>query len=303
MTATSTATPPRKPIRWGRIGAWLLLMILLFITLFPFVWVLRTSFSSNASLNTNSTALMPPELSIQGYKRVFGLSTTQEAVDDGGSVGKVDFVRSLINSAIVATSVMVGQVLFCSMAAYAFARLRFPGRDLIFLIFLAGLLVPGVFLTLPNFILIKDLKLQNTLAGIALPVLLMTPFAVFFMRQFFLGINREIEEAAFIDGASRYRVFARIVVPMSAAPIATLALLTFIGQWNEYLWSQLVGGAKPESRVLTVALGVFRSQAPQTGPDWAGLMAASVVGAIPVVILLVVAGRKVVNSIGFSGIK
>jgi multiple sugar transport system permease protein len=163
-------------------------------------------------------------------------------------------------------------------------------------------MIPPIFTTLPNFVLVKDLGLLNTYLGIALPVLLMTPFAVFFMRQFFLGINREVEEAAFIDGAGRFTVFARVIVPMSAAPIATLALLTFITAWNDYLWPRLVA-PREDVRVLTVALGVFRSQTPQTSPDWSGLMAATVVAALPILALLLVAGRRVVNSIGYSGFK
>ena len=127
------------------------------------------------------------------------------------------------------------------MAAYAFARLRWPGRDKVFVLFLAALMVPPIFTMLPNFLLIKQLGLLNTYAGIVLPFLFMTPFAVFFLRQFFLGITREIEEAAMIDGAGHFRIFFRIILPMSAAPIATLAILTYIGAWNEYLWPLLVG--------------------------------------------------------------
>ena len=137
----------------------------------------------------------------------------------------------------------------------------------------AALMVPPIFTLLPNFILIKDLGLLNTIAGMVLPAFLMTPFAIFFLRQFFLGINREIEEAAAIDGAGPWRIFFRIILPMSTAPITTLGILTFIATWNDYLWPLLVGNAEQAS-VLTVALGVFRSQTPAGSPDWAGLMAA-----------------------------
>lgn len=105
-----------------------------------------------------------------------------------------------------------------------------------------------------------------------------------------------------MDGANRYKVFARIIVPISAAPISTLALLVFITQWNDYLWPRLVA-PREDMRLLTVALGVFRAQTPQASPDWSGLMAATAVSAIPIIVLLIVAGKRVVNSIGFSGIK
>ena len=182
------------------------------------------------------------------------------------------------------------------------ARLRRPGRDQIFGLFLTALLVPPIFTSLPNFVLIKNLGLLNTFPGLILPSFFMTPFAVFFMRQFFLGISKEIEEAAAIDGAGKWRTFFQIILPMSSAPIATLAILTFIGTWNDYFWPLLVGSDE-NIRVLNVALGVFRSQTPQGSPDWAGLMAATLVAALPVLILLFAAGKKVINSIGYSGVK
>jgi multiple sugar transport system permease protein len=165
-----------------------------------------------------------------------------------------------------------------------------------------GLMIPAIFTLLPNFVLIKQLGLVDTLLGIALPSMLMTPFAVFFLRQFFLVISKEVEEAALIDGASKVRVFFRLILPMSTAPIATLAILTYISTWNEYFWALMVSYTD-NSRVLTVALGVFKSQTPQTGPDWSGLMAATLVAALPMLLLFMVFAKRIVNSIGFSGIK
>jgi multiple sugar transport system permease protein len=130
----------------------------------------------------------------------------------------------------------------------------------------------------------------------------MTPFAIFFLRQFFLGINKEIEEAAKLDGAGHWRIFFQIILPMSTAPMVTLAILTFINMWNEYFWPLLVGNDE-QTRVLTVAIGVFKSQTPAGSPDWAGLMAATLVAALPILILFFMFAKKVVNSIGFSGMK
>jgi multiple sugar transport system permease protein len=172
----------------------------------------------------------------------------------------------------------------------------------VFGLFLATLMVPPIFTSLPNFLLIKSLGLLNTFAGIVLPTLFMTPFAVFFLRQFFLGISREIEEAAMLDGAGHARIFARIILPMSAAPIATLSLLTYVTSWNEYFWPLLVA-QEERVRVLTVGLGVFQAQSPQGAPDWAGLMAATLIAALPILLLFLAFGKRVVNSIGFSGLK
>jgi len=163
-------------------------------------------------------------------------------------------------------------------------------------------MIPPIFTMLPNFILIKNLGLINTFPGLILPYFFMTPFAIFFLRQFFLGINKEIEEAAKLDGAGHWLIFFRIILPMSWAPIITLFILTFINQWNEYFWPLLVGSSD-KTRVLTVAIGVFRSQTPAGSPDWAGLMAAVLVAALPILILFFAFAKKIVNSIGFSGVK
>ena len=299
---TATITKARKPFNWRRAGAWTLVAIALVVTVAPFLWMLRTALSSNHSLAANAGNLLPADFSWGAFKRVLGLQTPEEALAEGGSGAAINFWMYLRSSIIVSTLITVGQVFFSSMAAYAFSRLRWPGREKVFALFLATMMVPPIFTALPNFLMIKNLGLLNTYAGIILPFLFMTPFAIFFLRQFFLSMSREVEEAAMLDGASKFRIYFKIVLPNAAAPMATLALLTFIGTWNEYFWPLLVG--QDESvRVLTVGLGVFRSQSPQGAPDWSGLMAATLIAALPVLLLFIAFGKKVVNSIGFSGIK
>jgi multiple sugar transport system permease protein len=286
----------------GRAVAWAFMVLVIFGSLFPFYWMLRTALSSNNALYAGSGSLGPVQFSWGGFQRVFGLQTGQAAIDAGGAGQPIHFWHYLLNSVIVATLITAGQVFFSAMAAYAFARLKWRHRERVFAFFLAGLMIPTIFTLLPNFVLIKQLHLVDTLFGIALPSMLMTPFAVFFLRQFFLGISGEVEEAALIDGASKVRVFFRLILPMSAAPITTLAILTYITAWNEFFWALMVSYTD-RSRVLTVALSVFKSQTPQTGPDWAGLMAATLVAALPMLILFLFFARRIVNSIGFSGIK
>ncbi len=301
MTTMSTGHT-RGTINPGRVAAWVVMIAFLILTVFPFLWMIRTAFSTTRSLASAPGSLLPVDFTLGAFQRVFGLSSVEQAVAEGGSGARVTFWLYLRNSVVYSTMITVGQVLFCSMAAYAFARLQWPGRDKVFALFLTALLVPPIFTSLPNFVLIKNLGLLNTFPGLILPSFFMTPFAVFFMRQFFLGISREIEESAAIDGAGKWRIFFRIIVPMSAAPITTLAILTFIGAWNDYFWPLLVG-SDDSVRVLTVALGVFRSQTPQGSPDWAGLMAATLVAALPVLLLFFAAGKRVINSIGYSGMK
>lgn len=291
-----------RPTSWRRVLAWTVLALLIVITLFPFYWMLRVSLSNNRTLSAHAGSLLPADATLGAFKRVLGVSSLQEATAQGGSGASINFWRYLVNSVVVATTITVAQVFFSAMAAYAFARLRWPGRDRVFFLFLTALMIPPIFTALPNFVTVKNLGLLNTYAGIILPYAFMTPFAVFFLRQFFLGISREVEEAAIVDGAGRVRVFFRIILPMSSAPLATLSLLVYIGAWNEYFWPLLVG-QDDRVRVLTVALGIFRSQTPQGGPDWSGLMAATLLAALPIMVLFVAFGRWIINSIQFSGLK
>ncbi|WP_226873516.1 carbohydrate ABC transporter permease [Microbispora sitophila] len=297
---SSPAGQPR--LSWQRMVAWAILVLFLLITLLPFYWMLRISLSNNRTLFANPSSLLPTDFTFGAFKRVLGIATLAEANAEGGSGANINFWRYLANSVATSTVITVCQVFFSAMAAYAFARLRWPGREKVFFVFLTALMVPPIFTALPNFVTVKQLGLLNTYAGIVLPYLFMTPFAVFFLRQFFLNISREVEEAAIMDGAGHARIFFRLIVPMSSAPIATISLLVYIGAWNEYFWPLLVG-QEDDVRVLTVALGIFRAQTPQAGPDWSGLMAATLLAALPVIALFTIFGRWIVNSIQFSGIK
>ncbi|MGR3938363.1 carbohydrate ABC transporter permease [Streptomyces sp. BRA346] len=299
---TRTALRTRRRPSPGRVLAWILMGGVMVVTLFPFYWILRTALSTNTALAAHPSSLLPVDISLGGFARVFGLQSTKDALAQGGSGADLNFWRYLLNSIFVSTLITGCQVLFSAMAAYAFARLRWRGRDTVFGLVLAGLMVPAVFTLLPNFVLIKQLGLIDSLLGIALPTMFMTPFAVFFLRQFFMNIPAEIEEAALLDGAGKVRVFFRVILPMAGAPIATLAILTYMTSWNDYFWPLMVSYSD-SSRVLTVALSIFRAQSPQTGMDWAGLMSATLVAALPMLLLFAAFARRVINSVGFTGIK
>lgn len=285
-----------------KILGWTTLILILIVTLLPFVWAIRTALTPNSQIFNGDYSLIPTDASWINFKRVLGFATTEEDLAAGGSGAKIYFWLYLRNSLIFTIILVLGQILTSTMSAYAFARLHFPGRDKIFAILLTGMMIPPIFIVLPNFVLIKNLGLLNTFTGLLAPYVLVSPFAIFFLRQFFLSIPREIEEAALLDGANRWTIFSKVVVPICKSPITTIAIIQAVFAWNEYLWPQLVG-KEHAVRLLNVALATFEQASPSTKPDWAGLMAAATLQTIPMLILLLVVGKKLVNSIGLTSAK
>lgn len=289
--------------RWtvDRVLAWAALALLIFITLFPLWIMIKTALTYPKDLFEGASSLLPSNATLLNFRRVLGLISPEENLALGG-VANINFAVALRNSFFFTVTIVVLQTFFSAMAAYAFARLHFPGRNVLFFLFLSATMIPGAILFIPNFILIKNLGWLNTFQGMVAPFVLMTPFAVFFLRQFFLSIPKELEEAAHLDGASPFLIFWRIILPISRTPLATLGILTTIGSWNEFFWPWIVS-KDPNMQLITVALKSFQTQTPQGSPDWTGLMAATFLAVIPVMLLLVLLGRQVVESLQFSGIK
>jgi multiple sugar transport system permease protein len=284
----------------GRVAAWCALALMLAVTLLPLWAMVKTALVPNATLFEQSGQVVPQGATLDNFRRVLGLVSAEEGLVMGGSGADINFARALGNSMLFTGIVVVMQIGCAAMAAYAFARLRFPGRSTLFALFVASMMVPGVVTFIPNFVLMKQLGWLNTMAGMVAPFCLMQGFSVFFLRQFFLSIPRDLEEAALLDGASHLYVFLRIVLPLSVTPLATIAMLTGINVWNEFFWPYLV--AKDEAlQVLPVALQTFKTQTPEGQPDWTGLMAAATIALLPTLVLLVGFGRRVVESVQFSG--
>lgn len=302
MQQESTVLNPPRNVQIDRIIAIIVVIFFALVTLFPLYWALRTALSTQRDLLADPASLLPVGFSWASFQQALGMVSREEAIAAGGSGRVFDFWRYLGNTAIIATSIAVGQVMFSAMAAFAFSRLRWPGRDFVFAIFLAAMMVPGIVMLIPNYVLIYEIGWMNTYQAVIVPSILFSPYAIFFLRQFFIGINRELEEAARLDGASHWQVFSRHILPMSQGPILTIGIISFISAWNDYLWPFLV--ARGENvRPLTVALSVFRSQTPQGSPDWPGMMAGTVLATIPIIVIYLLLGRRISDSLQFTGIK
>ena len=203
---------------------------------------------------------------------------------------------SSLNSLIVTGSAVLGNLVFCSLAGYAFARLRFFGRDVIFIVLLATLMVPFQVVMIPTFLIIQKLSLADSLTALALPNLV-TPFGIFLLRQFFRTLPVELEEAARIDGCSRLGVLWRVVLPLSGPALATVAVVTFLWTWNDFLWPLIVITSTDHN---TVQLGLANFQGAHT-TNWTLLMAGNVMSLAPMLIVFVVAQRFFVRSIAGIG--
>src|SRR5688572_19592508 len=217
------------------------------IMLAPLIWTLLLSLKANAELVGNSGAALTGPYTLENYQAIFGNRLT---------------TRWLVNSAVVSLGTTAGVLIVCSLAGYAFARLEFPLRKTLFVIVLAGLAVPGEAVVLPRHQLFADLHLHNSYPGLILPGLV-TPFGVFFMTQYFRAIPKEYDEAALLDGASRFKIFWKILLPLTLPAQSTLAVFTFLGSWNEYWWP-LISATRSERFTLTVGLASSQMNYAQT---------------------------------------
>ncbi|MCS7299087.1 MAG: carbohydrate ABC transporter permease [Spirochaetia bacterium] len=208
----------------------------------------------------------------------------------------VPFDKYYRNSLLVATVTTLGQLVTCTLAAYAFARLRWVGRDAVFLLYLGTLMIPFTVTMIPVYILFKVLGLVNTLVAVILPALF-SAFGTFLLRQFFVSIPYDLEEAAFIDGANRLQILWHVILPLSKGALATLGTFTFLFQWNDFLWPLIVLNSE-EIQTIPVGLTAFQTA---YGSQWELVMAASLIALIPVIIIYVFNQRFFTESIMLSG--
>ena len=243
----------------------------------PFIWMISTSLKPSAEVFKFPPTLWSNTPQPENYLRIFST---------------IPFGRAITNSVIVACSVTLLQLLVCSMAAYAFACLRFRGREVLFLIYLAALMVPSQVTLIPNFILVRNLGWMDTYQGLILPYAF-SSFGTFLLRQYMKTIPRELIEAARIDGANHAQIYLGVVLPLSAPALGGLAIFTFVAQWNNFLWP-LITTSKPDMQVTTVALATLQGQ---FNTDWPLLMTGSVIAIVPMLVVFALGNRAFISGI------
>lgn len=250
----------------------------------PFVWMALASFKTEGEIRSDPPTWWPNNPTFDNYDVLFN---------------RLDFPTYFANSAIVAVLTTVGNLLFCSAAGYALAKLSFPGKRVLFLVVLGTIMVPSIVTMVPLFVLSSNLGLVNSLAGLILPFLAQA-FGVFLMRQFITSIPNDLLEAARIDGASELRIYWQIVLPLCKPALATLGILTFLASWNNFLWP-LVASTTEDKYTLPVALALYAIGQNQTRYDL--LLTGSVLVVLPVLIVFILLQRHFVRGIATTGLK
>jgi multiple sugar transport system permease protein len=282
--SATAATTPRKPFPWMTVLTILLLGFGAVLMIAPFLWILQAAFGESTEVFRLPPRWLPSNPSLDNFEDVFN---------------QVPFELFMFNSLKLAIIVTIGQLLTCSMAAFAFARLEFPGRNALFLLLLSALMIPGQVTIVPLFILVRQLGLYNTHTALILPALV-NPFGVFLLRQYFVTLPRELEDAARVDGANVFTIYWRIVLPLSGPVLTTLAILTFVAMWNQYFFPLIMINS-PQLQVITVGLTLLRGQ---YGVGALGPIAAALTMAIvPVLIVFLFLQKYIIRSIVSTGLK
>jgi multiple sugar transport system permease protein len=266
---------------WGL--AWVGVLLLACTMVAPFLYMASTSLMDEFAALRYPPALLPAHPTLANYP---------------GALTALPFGRFFLNSAILASCVVVGQLLTSATAAYAFARLRFPGRDRVFLAFLSVLMIPAIVLLIPRFLIVNALGWVDSYAGL-ISTELVSVWGIFLLRQFFLTIPRELEDAARLDGAGEWTIFWRVALPLSKPALATLAVFAFVDQWKNFLWPLIVTRSTP-MQVVEVGIASFHGL---YYTNWPYQMAAAMTAVIPMVVLFFFAQRYFIQGIQLTGLK
>ncbi len=262
---------------------YVLLLALAASMLIPFLWMISTSLMGELGVYQFPPKMLPLEPRWSNFTEAMTLQP---------------FWRFFLNTAIVATASVIGQLLFCSMAAYAFARMRFKWRDRIFGLYLATMMIPAIVTIIPAFLIINIFGWMNTYWALFTPTV-SSVWGIFLLRQFFQTIPKNLEDAARVDGASEFTIFWRVVLPLSRPALATLAIFAFMGSWKDFLWPLIVT-SRTDMRTLELGIANFNTM---YTTDWPHQMAAAVVVMLPIVIVFFIAQKYFVRGITMTGMK
>jgi len=273
----------RKPKLPVRILVYIILFFVLIIINLPFIWMVITSFKTEDQVFSWPPTFYPTVFSFENYEGAFGL---------------IPMGRLMLNTVFVAGAVTFFQLILNSLAAYGLSRFKFKGRDTIFIILVGTLMIPGEVIIIPLYIIINRMGLLNSYASLIVPFI-SSAFGIFLLRQFFMGIPKELEDAAYIDGAGRMKIFLKIILPLSKPALWTTAIFSFLGRWNSYLWP-LVAINDSEKQVVQVGLSQFSGD---WMTQWTWKMAASTTAVIPIIIFFFFIQKQYVEGIRGVGIK
>ena len=253
------------------------------IAIFPFIWMILTSFKTNAEALSIPPVIFPKKINWEGYNHV---------------LTGLPFLKIYANTVISALVIVAAQLTFCSMAGYAYARINFPFKNLLFTATLAVLMVPGTFFILPQYRIINKLGLLNTIPALFLPNLF-SAMGTFLFRQFFLSLPQELEDAAYIDGCNRGKAFLRIMLPLIKPGLVSLGILTFRFAWNDLMWPMIVN-TSTEKMTLSAALSFMQGQ---YFTDFPGVMAGAFMAVIPMIVLFAIFQKQFIEGVAHTGIK
>ena len=268
----------------SKLGFYLLMILFSLFFLLPLLWMVSTAFKPFEEWL--SATWIPVNPTLENFTSIFNDKS-------------LPVVNWILNSLLIASLFTVAILVIDSLAGYAYARLEFPGKDFLFGLMLATLVMPGIMFLIPNYLTVARFGWIGTIQGVIAPGL-SGVFGVFFMRQFFQSLPRELEEAAYIDGASVWRTFISVILPLSKGPIITLGIITFLNSWNDFLWPLLILGGKRTALTLPVGLATLQGQYTF---DYGKLMAGALVLTLPVLILYMFFQRFIIRSIAMTGIK
>ncbi len=277
----TTSRPIRRQA--GRIGLHVILMGAGVLFMLPFIWSISTSLKPMSELFSVRPSLIPNTIRWENYLDVFE---------------NAPFLRFYLNSIIVTAGRTIGQVAIASLAGFAFAQLRFPGRNVIFVALLAGLMVPDQVLIVPRFIIMREFGWFDTYQGLIIP-LIFSSFGVFLLRQYFLGIPRDFYEAAWLEGANPFQIYLHIYLPLARPALAAFGFLALLSSWNEFFWALTVTN-QTDMRVLPVGIALFQGQ---YFTNNAILMAAANMATFPLLIAFLFFQKHLVEGVALSGLK